>query len=87
MRKGTEMPHIIVKLWPESQDQKQALADRITTGVMEVLHYGENSVSVAIEEISAADWPEKVYRPDIVNTPGKLYNNRVTGCNPPGGCK
>jgi len=68
------MPHVIVKLWPgKSEEQKQELADRITNSVMEVLYYGEDSVSVAFEEISAADWPEKVYRPDIVNTPGKLY--------------
>ena len=40
---------------------------------MKVLHYGEESVSVAIEEVSAADWAEKVYKPDIVNHPGKLY--------------
>jgi len=68
------MPHVIVKLWPgKSEEQKQELADSITNSVMEVLHYGEDPVSVAFEEISAADWPEKVYRPDIVNTPGKLY--------------
>lgn len=28
---------------------------------------------MAIEEVSAEDWAEKVYRPDIVNSPGKLY--------------
>lgn len=68
------MPHVIVKLWPgKSEEQKQTVADRITTSVMEALDYGEDSVSVAIEEISAADWKEKVYRADIVNTPGKLY--------------
>jgi 4-oxalocrotonate tautomerase len=68
------MPHVIVKLWPgKSEEQKQELAGRITNSVMEVLGYGEDSVSVAFEEISAADWREKVYRPDIVNTTGKLY--------------
>ena len=67
------MPHVIVKLWPgKSEEQKQELADRITSNVMEVLHYGEESVSVAFEEIGAADWQERVYRPDILNAPGKL---------------
>jgi 4-oxalocrotonate tautomerase len=28
---------------------------------------------VAFEEVPAKDWAEKVYKPDIVNAPGKLY--------------
>jgi len=40
---------------------------------MNTLHYGEESVSVAFEEISAQEWAEKVYRPDIINHPEKLY--------------
>jgi len=68
------MPHVIVKLWPgRSERQKQTLSERITRSVMEVLHYGDESVSVAFEEISADEWAEKVYRPDILNAPGKLY--------------
>ena len=60
------MPHVIVKLWPgESESQKQELAKRITKDVMEVLHYGDESVSVAVEEVAAHDWVEKVYKPDI----------------------
>jgi 4-oxalocrotonate tautomerase len=74
LKEGVNMPHVIVKLWPgKSEEQKQELADRITTSVMDVLDYGEDSVSVAFEEISATDRPSKVYRPDIVDTPGKLY--------------
>jgi len=39
----------------------------------EYLHYGEESVSVAFEEISAQDWAEKVYKPEILNNADKLY--------------
>ncbi len=68
------MPHVIVKLWPgKSEQQKTRLAQKITEDVMSVLNYGEESVSVAFEEVPAADWAEKVYRPDIVNAPGKIY--------------
>ena len=68
------MPHVIVKLWPgKSEQQKQQLADRITKDVMDVLHYGDESVSVALEEVSAKDWAEKVYKPEIVNNSEKLY--------------
>jgi 4-oxalocrotonate tautomerase len=68
------MPHVIVKLWPgKSEQQKIQLAQAIVKDVMNVLHYGEESVSVAIEEIKAEDWAEKVYTPDIVHNPEQLY--------------
>ena len=68
------MPHVIVKLWPgKSEKQKKRLADAITREVMEVLDYGEDSVSVALEEVPAAEWAEKVYRPDIAQSPARLY--------------
>lgn len=68
------MPHVIVKAWPgKTERQKQALADRIAQDVMEVFGYGEESVSVAFEEIAARDWAEQVYRPDIAAHPGRLY--------------
>jgi 4-oxalocrotonate tautomerase len=40
---------------------------------MNVLNYGEESVSVAIEEVEPQDWAEKVYKPDILNNSQKLY--------------
>jgi 4-oxalocrotonate tautomerase len=68
------MPHVIVKLWPgKSEQQKKRLAEAITKDVMSILHYGEESVSVAMEEITAQDWAEKVYRPDIKNQSANLY--------------
>jgi len=68
------MPHVIVKLWPgKSEEQKAQLTERITRDVMDVLHYGEESVSVAMEEIEPEDWAEKVYRPDILGHPETLY--------------
>jgi 4-oxalocrotonate tautomerase len=68
------MPHVIVKLWPgKSEQQKQRLADAIVKDVMSVLNYGEESVSVAMEEITSKDWPEQVYRPDIIEKPKQLY--------------
>lgn len=68
------MPHVIVKLWPgKSEQQKKELADRIAEDVMQVLHYGEESVSVAMEEVAQEDWAEQVYRPDIVERADTLY--------------
>jgi 4-oxalocrotonate tautomerase len=68
------MPHVIVKLWPgKSEEQKGQLAEEIAKAIMDVLDYGEESVSVAIEEVEPQDWAEKVYKPDIVNKSEKLY--------------
>ena len=68
------MPHVIVKLWPgKSEQQKTRLAEAITKDVMEIFHYGDESVSVAMEEIKPADWKEKVYQPDIPNKPDDIF--------------
>jgi len=68
------MPHVIVKLWPgKSEQQKIRLAERITKDVMEILHYGEESVSVAMEEVKSKDWVEKVYKPDVKYKWDTLY--------------
>ena len=49
------------------------LAGRIVKDVMEVLHYGEESVSLSFEEIKPQDWKEKVYQPDIQDNWEKIY--------------
>jgi 4-oxalocrotonate tautomerase len=68
------MPHVIVKLWPgKSEQQKERLAEKIAQDVMDVLNYGEESVSVGVEEISSKDWKEKVYKPDVRGKWDKLY--------------
>lgn len=68
------MPHVIVKLWPgKSERQKTLLAEAITKNVMDILHYGDDSVSVAIEEVEPHKWADKVYKPEIQNKPEKLY--------------
>ena len=61
------MPHVIVKLWPgKSDDQKRRLSDAIVRDVTSVLNYGDESVSVAFEEVAASDWNAKVVEPDII---------------------
>ena len=68
------MPHVIVKLWPGKSDrQKTRLAEAITKNVMDILHDGDESVSVAMEEVKSQDWVEKVYKPDIQTKWDTLY--------------
>jgi phenylpyruvate tautomerase PptA (4-oxalocrotonate tautomerase family) len=44
---------------------KRRLADDVTKAVMSTLNYGEQSVSVGIEEVKPPDWTDQVYNPDI----------------------
>ena len=68
------MPHVIVKLWPgKSEQQKARLAALITKGVMDVLSYGEDAVSIGIEEVQPEKWAEQVYKPDILDKPQTIY--------------
>jgi 4-oxalocrotonate tautomerase len=56
-----------------SERQKQGLADAVTQAVVTSLGYGEESVSVSIEEFQPSEWTEKVFEPDIQRGAGKLY--------------
>jgi 4-oxalocrotonate tautomerase len=67
------MPHVIVKLWPGSEKKKAKLSEEITKAVMTVLNYGEESVSVAMEEVDPDQWMDKVYKPDILGKSKKIY--------------
>jgi 4-oxalocrotonate tautomerase len=75
------MPHVSVKLYPgRSEQQKIRLAEQIVKDVVALMKCGEESVSVAIEEIQPQDWAEKVYKPDILSNWEKLY--KKPGYNP-----
>ena len=68
------MPHVIVKLVPgKSEEQKTRLAEAITKDAMEILNYGEEAISVVIEEVTSQDWAEKVYKPEIKDKWDKVY--------------
>ena len=68
------MPHVIIKLCPgRTEEQKQTLTDAIVRNLVETIDTNEDAVSVAIEEIPADDWTEKVYLPDIQPRLESLY--------------
>lgn len=68
------MPHVIVKMYPgRTEEQKRCLAARITAAVTEAIGVEESSVSIAIEEVPAEEWAERVYRPDIMENKDRLY--------------
>lgn len=75
------MPHFSIKLYPgRLEQQKVRLAEQIVKDVISLLESSEDSISVTIEEINPEDWVEKVYKPEILNNPEKLY--KKPGHNP-----
>jgi 4-oxalocrotonate tautomerase len=75
------MPHVIVKMHPgRSEQQKTELAQAIVKDVMAIANVGADAVSVSIEEVTAGDWTDKVYKPDILAGSGTLY--KKPGYNP-----
>ena len=72
--KENNMSHVSVKLWPgRSAQTKQQLADAIVEDVVNIIGCGEESVSVAIEEVDPKHWKEKVYDPLIRKKMETLY--------------
>ena len=75
------MPHVIVKLYSgKSEQQKKKLAQEVTNAVMATLKYGEESISVGIEDVELRDWAEKVYEPDIIGKAETIY--KMPGYDP-----
>lgn len=68
------MPHVQVKLWPgRTEEQKRALTEKIVAALKETLGATEDYITVGIEEVSASEWPKKVYKPEISDKLDKLY--------------
>ncbi len=75
------MPHVVVKMYPgRSEDVKERMAQAIARDIVEIAGCGEEWVSVGIEEVDPAEWPETVYRPEILNRADTIYKH--PGYNP-----
>lgn len=68
------MPHVIIKLYAGRSDElKQKIADEVAETLARTSECDQNVVSVAIEEYTPDDWPESVYKPDILDKSDTLY--------------
>jgi 4-oxalocrotonate tautomerase len=68
------MPHVIVKMYAgRSEQQKKRVADAVTKAITSTLNYGDEAVSVAIEDVAPERWAEDVYKPDILDNPTRIY--------------
>ena len=62
------------------EEQKNQLAEEIVKDVMRILDRKEEVISVALEEVDAKDWTDRVYIPDIQGKWNTLY--KKPECNP-----
>jgi len=58
---------------PENPNSRRPGLPRPSPNVMDIFDYGEESVSVAMEEIKPQDWAAEVYKPDIIGHSETLY--------------
>lgn len=76
------MPHVLMKLWlGKSEQERVRLAEKIAKDVMGVLNYGEEFVSVSIEEVAPEDWAGKVYKPKSPTVRASSTRSRDTRCD------
>ena len=66
------MPYIAVKMWPNGEDAKKALAENISRAVQESIGCPPQAVTVSIEEIERDNWAETV-GPELEAKKDKMY--------------
>ena len=72
------MPHFSIKLFPgKSDEQKNALTDKIVQATKEILEMEEGAISITFEEVTPDDWEAKVTNIDIL--PKKDLLTKVPG--------
>jgi 4-oxalocrotonate tautomerase len=67
------MPHVHIKIVGKSEEEKTRLAEEITKAVMNAVQAKEDNISISIEDVKKEEWVEKVYKPDILGHPDRLY--------------
>lgn len=66
------MPHIVLKSFPLSEEERVAVTTALSQALQQSLGKSEASISIAIEEVSKEDWNERVYQPEILPNLKKL---------------
>jgi 4-oxalocrotonate tautomerase len=61
------VPHVTIKHFPVNlaDEQKEHIAEAITTVVTQHFGVPDGAVSIALEPVEVSDWQADVYGPDI----------------------
>lgn len=54
------MPYISVKLYPRSEEEKIALADKLNALIVETLGCKPEAVTIAIDDVAPERWQEDI---------------------------
>ncbi len=72
------MPHVDIKCYPgRTEEQKQKCADQIALVVADTMNCDLSDVSIAIKDVAAEDWTEKVR--DAIIVPNKAFLYKKPG--------
>lgn len=63
------MPYISIKSFPKDKETKEAVTEKINQIFLEIWGCPQEAITISMEEVSPADWEEKVVKPEI--TPKK----------------
>ena len=67
------MPHIIVKIVGQSEEDKKIIAAALTDTLSKTLGISDDFISLSIEDVLKGNWVEDVYKPEIIEKPNNLY--------------
>ncbi|MFS2221417.1 tautomerase family protein [Pantoea sp. B65] len=67
------MPHIIVKIVGQSEENKKIIAAALTDTLSKTLGISDDFISLSIEDVLKENWVEDVYKPEIIGKPNNLY--------------
>jgi len=67
------MPHIIVKIIGQSEENKKIIAVALTDTLSKTLGISDDFISLSIEDVLKENWVEDVYKPEIIEKPNNLY--------------
>lgn len=75
------MPHVEIKCYPgRTEEQKRKCAEQTAIVIAETLGCDISTVSVAIKDIEAGDWKEKVWDASILPDDKFMYKKPGYTC-------
>ena len=60
------MPYIAIKSFPKDEETKQKVIAEINRVFLTSWGCPQEAITISLEEVSPAEWDEKVHKPDIL---------------------
>lgn len=60
------MPYIAIKSFPKDEETKKKVVEEINRVFLEIWGCPQEAVTISLEEVSPAEWDEKVRQPEIL---------------------